>query len=70
MSEPSTPLRDERCEVCRHYYTLPQWKKAFINGECRRHSPKIDPEGLLDAKFPRTHWADWCGDFQQGPETE
>lgn len=49
------PLVAENLEV----FSSVEW-----SGQCKRHSPVIDPEDRSRPDWPQTLNFDWCGDFE------
>lgn len=64
------------CSECRFFDRAPRegtvsaiWFSADDardgKGICRRHAPRTDQ---VVGRWPHTHLADWCGDFQPPPQ--
>ena len=48
------------CRYCEYWEHEP----GETEGECRRHAPSGGPEEQ-QVGYPRTHEAQWCGEFEQ-----
>ena len=65
MSNQATRPATSVCSACKHW----SHQASAEQGECRRHAPQtlvftIDSKTQFESRFPITHSADWCGEFE------
>ena len=48
-----------KCEDCKY------WKMIYEHyGECHRNPPVIYSHSVCSGLWPKTHFKDWCGEFE------